>query len=83
MKECYIDSVPSLIPYYKAIGFKVVAPKFFHRENGPSFPMKLDLVKHGPELCKEASARSQIKLHLKAQAIRFIDRIRNRQPFSQ
>jgi predicted GNAT family N-acyltransferase len=83
MKECYIDSVPSLMPYYKAIGFKVVAPKFFHRENGPSVPMKLDLIKHGPKLCREASTRSQIKLHLKAQAIRFIDRIRNHRPFSQ
>jgi predicted GNAT family N-acyltransferase len=83
MKECYIDSVPSLMPYYKAIGFKVVAPKFFHRENGPSYPMLLDLAKYGEALCRETTTRSQIKLHLKAQAFRLIDRIRRHRPFSR
>lgn len=78
IKECYIDCIPSLMPFYKALGFTVAAPRFFHRENGPSFPMKLDLIKYGPALCRETSVRSQIKLHLKAQAIYFIDRIRNR-----
>src|SRR5690606_25356958 len=53
MKECYIDSVPSLLHYYKALGFEMVAPKFFHVENGPSFPMKLDLTTYGERLCRD------------------------------
>ena len=38
---------PALLPYYKALGFKIAGQKFFHPENGPSHPMRLDLVKHG------------------------------------
>jgi CRP-like cAMP-binding protein/predicted GNAT family N-acyltransferase len=48
--ECYIDCVPALMPFYQALGFTVNGPMFFHRENGPSLPMVLDLVKHGKRL---------------------------------
>jgi CRP-like cAMP-binding protein len=78
MKECYIDSVPSLLHYYKALGFEMVAPKFFHVENGPSFPMRLDLVTHGEQLCRDPTALTQLRLYLKAQSIRLIDRISDR-----
>jgi CRP-like cAMP-binding protein len=78
MKECYIDSIPSLLHYYKAIGFKMVAPKFFHLENGPSYPMKLDLTTHGQWLCKETTRLTQLHVYVKAQAIRLIDQLRDR-----
>jgi predicted GNAT family N-acyltransferase len=39
VKECYIDCIPALLPYYKALGFTIIGHQFFHRENGPSFPM--------------------------------------------
>jgi CRP-like cAMP-binding protein/predicted GNAT family N-acyltransferase len=78
MKECYIDSIPSLLPYYKAIGFRIVAPKFFHAENGPSIPMKLDLLSHGERLCRDPSPFTLLQLYLKAQTIRIIDRIGER-----
>ncbi len=48
--ECYIDCVPTLLRFYEALGFTVCGPQFFHRENGPSHPMVVDLVKHGKRL---------------------------------
>lgn len=46
LRECYIDCIPSLKPYYMAMGFRSSGEKFLHRENGPSYPMVVDLVKH-------------------------------------
>jgi predicted GNAT family N-acyltransferase len=76
IKECYIDCIPALLPYYKALGFTIAGPKFFHRENGPSHPMRLDLVKHGEALSNEAGMREYVSLIVKAQAIRLIDGVR-------
>lgn len=76
MKECFIDSVPSLLPYYKAMGFKIVAPKFYHPENGPSYPMKLDLMRYGERLCQDAGAITKLQIYMKARAIRLVDRVR-------
>lgn len=45
VRECYIDCIPSLRAYYMAIGFRSAGEKFLHRENGPSYPMKIDLDK--------------------------------------
>ena len=78
MRECYIDCVPNLLPYYRAIGFTIVGPRFFHRENGPSYPMMIDLAVHGEKLAREGGARRYLKTFVKAQAIRFIDRLRGR-----
>jgi predicted GNAT family N-acyltransferase len=76
VKQCYIDCIPALLPYYKAIGFTITGEKFFHRENGPSHPMMLDLVRYGARLSHEAGLRDYLNLIVKAQAIRFIDRVR-------
>lgn len=72
IKECYIDCIPALLPYYMALGFTITGPIFFHRENGPSYPMKLDLMRHGEALCKERGVRDDLKLYVKAQAIRLV-----------
>ena len=45
VRECYIDCIPSLRPYSMAIGFRTCGEKFLHRENGPSYPLKVDLEK--------------------------------------
>ena len=45
MRECYIDCSPSLLWYYMAIGFGDAGEKFLRRENGPSYPMKINLEK--------------------------------------
>jgi N-acyl-L-homoserine lactone synthetase len=76
VRECYIDCIPALLPYYKAIGFKIVGEKFFHRENGPSYPMMLNLAAHGERLSQEAGVREYLSLIVKAQAIRLIDGLR-------
>ena len=46
LRECYIDCIPSLRPFYMALGFRRAGAKFLHRENGPSLPMKVDMVKY-------------------------------------
>jgi|GEM_PF-3175965 len=43
VRECYIDCIPPLLPFFRFFGFKVVGEEFIHYENGPSFPMRLDL----------------------------------------
>ena len=50
--ECYIDCIPSLKRYYQAMGFTPCGPEFLHRENGPSYPMKLDMKRHGRTLSR-------------------------------
>jgi N-acyl-L-homoserine lactone synthetase len=77
IEECFIDCIPSLLHYYKAIGFTISGRMFFHRENGPSLPMRLDVVKHGNRLCRERGAHDDLKLYVKAQVIKLIDRMRN------
>jgi predicted GNAT family N-acyltransferase len=76
IKEVYIDCIPALLPYYKALGFTIAGQKFFHRENGPSHPMVLDMVKHGSRLSSERGLRDHLNLIIKAQAIKLIDSVR-------
>lgn len=45
LRECYIDCIPSLRPFYMGLGFRKSGEKFLHRENGPSIPMMVDLAK--------------------------------------
>ena len=35
IKECYIDCIPALLPYYKALGFKIAGQKFIPRTAFP------------------------------------------------
>jgi len=74
IKECYIDCIPALLPYYKALGFKITGLAFFHRENGLSYPMMLDVERHGERLTKEANWLSYICLIAKARIIKLLDR---------
>lgn len=76
IKEGYIDCIPALLPYYKALGFAITAPAFVHRENGTSHPMKLDLARHGKTLARPFGTRQYLQLFARAKAIKFIDRFR-------
>jgi CRP-like cAMP-binding protein len=58
VKECYVDCIPSLLPYYKAMGFVSCGERFFHRENGPSDPLRLDIEKYGKGLTTEVGPLS-------------------------
>jgi len=73
IKETYIDCIPALLPYYKAIGFTVVGEAFLHRENGLSHPMMLDVLKHGKRLSDERGVREYLRLIVKAQFFKLID----------
>jgi predicted GNAT family N-acyltransferase len=81
IKECYIDGIPALLPYYRAIGFTITGQQFLHRENGPSHPMMIDLAKHGERLSRKAGMREYFALILKAHAIKLIDRVRGHTTF--
>jgi CRP-like cAMP-binding protein len=67
VKACYIDSIPDLIPYYRALGFAPSGRAFLHRENGLSRPMVLDLTIHGAKLAEQTGARDYLKSFVEAQ----------------
>lgn len=73
MKECYIDCVPKLVHYYRAMGFKPSGKKFFHPENGPSLPMNLDLVRYGNVLAGDMGIQRMVKFYMKAKAMKIAD----------
>lgn len=75
MRECYIDCVPKLVHYYRAMGFKASEKSFFHPENGPSLPMRLDLVKYGNELVGDIGIQRMVKFYVKAKAMKFVDNL--------
>ncbi len=79
VRQGFIDCIPPLLPYYKALGFVVTAPPFLHRENGTSYPMVLDLARHGRTLATPFGTRQYLQLFAKAKAIKLIDRLRGRQ----
>jgi predicted GNAT family N-acyltransferase len=75
VKECYIDCIPSLLPYYKAMGFVPCGQRFLHRENGPSDPLFLDLDKHGKRLSAEMGPLSFAAFYIRAQSNRLMSRL--------
>lgn len=83
IKECYIDCIPALLHYYRALGFKVSGKKFLHRENGPSFPMMVDVARHGPKLGEQLKPFGYMQLYLAAQAIKWWDRAQTGWPGKQ
>lgn len=70
MKECFIDTVPGLIDYYRALGFETAAPQFFHPENGPSLPMRLDLEAHGAAMTGREGLRRMMRAFVKTRRSR-------------
>jgi CRP-like cAMP-binding protein len=75
-KQVFIDSVPALVPYYKAIGFEPDGEAFLHQENGLSQPMTLDVAKHGKRLSNEPSVRTYLNMIVKAKFFKLIDSMR-------
>jgi predicted GNAT family N-acyltransferase len=75
VKEAYIDCVPALLPYYKAIGFTIAGEPFFHRENGLSHPMMLE-ARHGRRLSNERGVREYLNVIMKAQFFKLVDSVR-------
>jgi CRP-like cAMP-binding protein len=61
IKACFVDSIPALLPYYRALRFTPSGPAFFHRENGLSHPLVLDLNAHGARLAELTGAREYLR----------------------
>lgn len=76
VQECYIDCVPRLVHYYRALGFKICGQMFFHREHGPSFPMVVDVSRHGQKLSQGLKPSGYLQLYIAAQAFKWWDRMR-------
>lgn len=75
IKECYIDCIPSLLPYYKAMGFVPCGQRFLHRENGPSDPLMLDLERYGKRLTVEMGPLSFMAFLIRSQSHKLRDRL--------
>ena len=78
MHECYIDTVPQLEPYYKAMGFEMCGKNFLHRENGPSVPMRINLIKHGKRLSREPTRLTMVGVFIRAEIQKRLNNIRRR-----
>lgn len=50
LKDCFIDCIPQLLPFYMSMGFRQSAPAFLHRENGRSIPLMLDIERYAPRI---------------------------------
>jgi predicted GNAT family N-acyltransferase len=74
-KELYIDCIPALVPYYKAIGFKIAAESFYHRENGPSYPMVIT-DKYKDRWIRDFGPRQYLLLYAKAKVIKWVGAVR-------
>jgi hypothetical protein len=61
VRECYIDCIPGLVPFYERFEFKPAAASFLHCENGLSVPLMLDLTRHGHALCDRFGVRAPRK----------------------
>jgi predicted GNAT family N-acyltransferase len=57
ISECYIDCTPNLLRFYERCEFVVCGAPFLHPENGLSFPMMVDLTRHGKALRERFCAR--------------------------
>jgi N-acyl-L-homoserine lactone synthetase len=71
IRECYADCIPSLLPFYKAMGFAVAGEEFFHRENGPSHPIVIDLTTHGAKLTGDFVLYDYLRLYARANFLKW------------
>ena len=52
IKHCFIDCIPTLLPFYKSLGFAAAGPAFLHRENGRSYPLMLDVERYASRIAR-------------------------------
>jgi len=75
VRACFIDCIPALLPYYRAMGFSATGPVFMHRENGPSIPMHLDLARHGQRLSQGPGPATYARLAVLGTFYRVVSRL--------
>jgi predicted GNAT family N-acyltransferase len=54
IRECFMDCIPELQPFFASLGFTQSAPAFLHRENGRSIPLVLDIEQHAKKVARLA-----------------------------
>jgi predicted GNAT family N-acyltransferase len=54
IRECFMDCVPELLPFFASLGFTQSGPPFLHRENGCSYPLVLDIERHASKVARLA-----------------------------
>lgn len=52
VKQCFIDCIPQLLPFYKTLGFAAAGPAFLHPENGRSYPLMLDVDRYAKRIAR-------------------------------
>lgn len=52
IKECFMDCVPELRPFFTSLGFAQSGPAFLHRENGRSYPLMLDIDRYANRVAR-------------------------------
>ena len=50
IKDCFMDCVPQLKPFFLSIGFEQAGPPFLHYENGRSHPLRLDVDRYAKRI---------------------------------
>jgi CRP/FNR family cyclic AMP-dependent transcriptional regulator len=54
IKDCFMDCIPQLAPFFISLGFAQSAPAFLHYENGRSYPMRLDVDRYAKRIFRLA-----------------------------
>jgi CRP/FNR family cyclic AMP-dependent transcriptional regulator len=54
IKDCFMDCIPQLKPFFQSIGFTASGPPFLHYENGRSYPMRLDVDRYANRIFRIA-----------------------------
>lgn len=54
VKECFMDCIPHLKPFFQSIGFAAAGPAFLHYENGRSYPLRLDVDRYAKRIFRVA-----------------------------
>lgn len=74
--ESFIDCVPRLVHYYRAMGFTPAEKPFLHPENGPSIPMRINLEKNAKRLVGQVGLRRMMAFYARSKAYKFAERLR-------
>lgn len=63
IKDCFMDCIPQLKPFYLALGFAQAGPAFLHYENGRSYPLRLDIERYFERVMRLAGIRAGPTTH--------------------
>lgn len=54
VKDCFMDCIPHLKPFFQSVGFTQAGPPFLHYENGRSHPLRLDVDRYAKRIFRVA-----------------------------